>query len=106
MVVVVFRSRLRDPDDSEYAERFSFLLELARSTPGFVSFRRYSSDDGERLALVEFESLEALRAWRQHPDHVEAQRLGRERFYEWYDLTICETVRAYSFDGERRSERA
>lgn len=106
MVLVVFRSRLREPVDPEYGELFGRLMELAREMPGFVSLRRYGAEDGERLALVEFESLEALDGWRRHPEHAEAQRLGREKFYEWYDLTVCETVRAYSFDGERRTERA
>lgn len=105
MVVVIFRSKLREPGDPEYAERFGRLLELARAVPGFVSLRRYGGEDGERLALVEFESEEAVLEWRRHPEHMEAQRLGRERFYEWYDLTVCTPTRAYSFDRGERTER-
>ena len=43
--------------------------------------------DAVRLSasLVEFESPEHLRAWREHPEHREAQRIGRERFYEEYE---------------------
>lgn len=106
MVMVIFRSRLREPIAAGYAERAARLLDLARETPGFVSLRRYEGREGERLALVEFESHAALAAWRKHPEHREAQRLGRERYYDWYDVTVCEQVRGYSFDGERRTERA
>jgi len=105
VVVVIFRSKLREPVDPEYSERFARLLELARTVPGFVSFRRYGGEDGERLALIEFESDEAVLEWRRHPEHLEAQGLGRERYYEWYDLTVCQPTRAYSFDRGQRMER-
>ncbi len=105
MVTVIFRSRLRDPDDPEYAELAPRMLELARSMPGFVSFERFTADDGERLSLIAFETLEDVRRWREHPEHREAQRLGRERFYAEYEITVTEQVRSYSFDGERRTEQ-
>lgn len=102
MITVVFRSRLRDEDDEEYAALAPRMLELARATPGFVAFASFTSDDGERLALAHFESLEAVDAWREQAEHVEAQRRGRERFYSGYTIEVCEQVRAYGFDGEQR----
>ena len=102
MVTVVFRSRLRDPDDPLYAEWAPRMLELATSMPGFVSYERFRSDDGERLALIAFESIADVDAWRRHPEHREAQRLGRERFYSSYSLVVAVQERSYSFDGERR----
>ena len=48
--------------------------------PGFISFRRYTSEDGETLAVTEFASAEALAAWRDHPDHGKAQQRGRNEF--------------------------
>jgi heme-degrading monooxygenase HmoA len=104
VVTVIFRSRLRDEGKAEYAELAPRMLELARTMPGFVSFERFTADDGERLALIAFESLEDVKRWRQHPDHREAQRLGRERFFSEFSLTVAEQVRSYSFDGKRRTE--
>jgi heme-degrading monooxygenase HmoA len=103
VVTVIFRSRLREENEAEYAELAPRMLELARSMPGFVSFERFTADDGERLALIAFESLEDVAAWREHPEHRAAQQLGRERFYSEYNITVAEQVRAYSFDGERRT---
>jgi len=92
--VVTFRSRLAPGHDAaEYAARAKRMLELAERIPGFRSFRAYASDDGERLSLIEFETAEALRAWREHPEHREAQRRGRERYYSEYHLQVCELVR-------------
>jgi heme-degrading monooxygenase HmoA len=100
MVTVIFRSRLRADAGPDYAATAARLLELARSMPGFVSFRHYEAPDGERLALIEFASEEALRAWREHPEHRAAQRRGREEWYAWFRLTTCQPLREIVFGEE------
>lgn len=97
MVITVFRSRLR----SEHAEEFQALademLELARAMPGFLSYKLYTAEDGERCSIIEFESPEHLRAWREHPEHRQAQQLGRKRFFQEYSLHVAETTRESRF---------
>jgi heme-degrading monooxygenase HmoA len=94
MFVVTFRSRLAPGHDAtEYGARALRMRELVESIPGFRSFRAYTSDDGERLALIEFDSEEGLRAWREHPEHREAQRMGRRTYYTEYHLQVCELLR-------------
>jgi heme-degrading monooxygenase HmoA len=106
MIVALFRSRLRSGQNEEYRAVATRMLELARAMPGFVNFKSFSAEDGERVSLVEFESIATLEAWRDHPEHLEAQRAGRERFYSEYRLQVCELVRDYGFDGETRSVSA
>ena len=89
MVVVIFRSRLTAQAGEEYARTAPRMLELAQSMPGFVSFKAFSASDGERVSIIEFESEEALAAWREHPEHRQAQRRGREVFYQEYQLQVC-----------------
>ena len=60
------------------------------------------AEDGERLALIEFESEAHSRAWRDHPEHRKAQQEGRDSYYSEYSLQICEVVRESRFE---RSER-
>jgi heme-degrading monooxygenase HmoA len=74
------------------------MLELAESMPGFISYKVYLSEDGERVSIIEFESAEHLRAWREHPEHREAQKIGRERFYESYTLHVAEPTRESRFE--------
>ena len=97
MVVVVFRSRLRPGVGKDIEETDTRMAELAAAMPGFVSYRQYASADGEGVAVVEFESHETLAAWRAHPEHREAQRLGKERWFAEYRITVCDAVRDYSF---------
>jgi heme-degrading monooxygenase HmoA len=94
VIAVIFRNRLAaDLDLEEYQRRSDDLYQIVSGLPGFLSFRGYTAEDGERLALIEFESHEALKGWREHPRHREAQRLGRERYYTEYHLQVCECVR-------------
>ena len=98
MAVIVFRNRLDDRHLNEYGLTAVRMLELVQSMPGFVSFKAFNAEDGERLALVEFESEEAAAAWGRHPEHLEAQRLGRETFYTAFTLQVCEVLRQSDFE--------
>lgn len=97
MVVVVFRSRLKPGIEKEIERVGARMYELASSMPGFVSYSEYASSDGEGVAIIEFESQEAVAAWREHPEHLQAQAAGRERFFSEYRITVCESVREQSF---------
>lgn len=100
MVLSVFRSRLRPEHAEEFQALADEMMTLARSMPGFRSYEVFVSDDGERASLVEFETAETLRAWREHPRHSAAQQLGRERFYESYSLQVCEPMRESRFERD------
>ena len=102
MLVVVFRTRVRpDADLSGIKEANERMYALASAMPGFVAYKEFRADDGEFLSLVEFRSEPELAAWRNHPEHLEVQRIGRERVFERYDIAVCEPIRRYSFDVER-----
>ena len=98
MIVVVFRSRLKSGvDEAEIAAMGGRMYELGTAMPGFISYRDYQSADGESVSIVEFESLETLAAWRDHPEHRQAQEAGRAKFFSEYSITVCESVRQHSF---------
>ena len=98
MVVVIFRSRLRDDAAPGYAEAAERMLALARTSPGFVSFRHYAAEDGERCSVVEFDSEDAVRAFREQAEHREAQRRGRSDWYAWFRLQTCSVLRETEFE--------
>jgi len=97
MVVAVFRSRVRDEHAQEYYALADEMAKLARTMPGFISWKGYTAEDGERVSVHEWESAEQLSAWRNHPRHTRAQALGRERFYDEYTLYVCEEPRESRF---------
>jgi heme-degrading monooxygenase HmoA len=98
MVISIFRSRLRPENAEEFHELAARMMELAEAMPGFVSYEVYVSEAGERCSIVEFETHEDLLAWRNLPEHRQAQRMGRERFYESYTLHVTDPVRESHFE--------
>ena len=102
MIVTVFRSRLMPGQKDDYVALVDRMAELAASMPGYISHKGFFAADGERCTIVEFESEEAQRAWRMHPEHREAQRKAKEIYYETYSLQICEVKRATKFDRNAR----
>lgn len=96
MIVTVFRSRLREEHREDYTRMAAEMKALARSMPGFLSMKTFVAEDGERVSIVEFASEETHAAWREHPAHREAQRLGRERFYSAFRIQVCRVERDYT----------
>lgn len=97
MIVTVFRSRLMPGLQDEYLALVERMKNIAAAMPGYISHKGFWSDDGERVTIVEFESEEAQRAWRMHPEHIEAQRQGRAKFYAEFDIKVCELKHANAF---------
>jgi len=102
MTVIVFRNRLVADVPESYGPRAAEIFGYATKMPGFRSFKSFVAEDGERLALIEFESEAHCRAWRDHAEHRKAQQEGRDLYYSEYSLQICEVVRESRFE---RSER-
>ena len=84
MIITVFRSRLKPGVRDEYVALVDHMEKLARTMPGYISHKGFFADDGERVTIVEFEHEEGLRAWRTNPEHIEAQKLARQKYYSEY----------------------
>jgi heme-degrading monooxygenase HmoA len=97
VVITVFRSRLRSENSDEFYQLADEMMKLAEAMPGFISYKVYVSEDGERCSIVEFESHEQLLAWRNLPEHRKAQEIGRERYYEEYTLHVTDPIRESRF---------
>ena len=103
MVVTIFKHRMQPGVDREYGAEVPRLLAIAQKMPGFASIKGYAADDGEQLILIEFENEQALAAWREHPDHLIAQELGRSKYYSEYKIQVCNTIREYGFKAPAES---
>ena len=101
MVVVVFRSRMRqDISERKLGELGAMaqrMYELASGMPGFISYKDFVAEDGENVSVVEFESPETLAAWRDHPEHKLVQARGRADYFAEYRIQVCRPIRDYAF---------
>jgi heme-degrading monooxygenase HmoA len=97
--VIVFRSRLRPGVEAEYGVRAETIYGIVSQMPGLLGSKDYLAEDGERVAVIEFDSAESLAAWREHPEHLKAQAEGRAKYYASYSIQICKVERGATFDA-------
>jgi len=98
MVVVIFRSRLSAEAGEDYSEMAVEMLASAKEMPGFVEFKSFKADDGERVSLVYWQDHETMAAWRNHPRHRVAQADGRSKWYSSFRLEVTDLVRETKFE--------
>ncbi|MBX3193000.1 MAG: glutathione S-transferase N-terminal domain-containing protein [Labilithrix sp.] len=98
---VIFSSRRRRDGGAEadvaYDKTAAAMVDLARKQPGFLGIESARSPDGFGITVSYWESLEAVRAWKDEPAHAAVQARGREKFYESYEVRVCTVDRAYGF---------
>lgn len=85
-----------------YDERFHELNVIidaaARVTPGYLGVESWCSSDGSlRNAKYYWETLDALRAFSQHPQHLHAKR-EYQKWYRGYHIVIAQVIKSYG-DG-------
>ncbi len=97
MILTVFRSRLNEGHRDEYDRHVALTAALAEKTPGFLGHKMFVADDGERVTLVEFESMECQRAWSLSAEHKAAAIAGRRSFYDEYQIQVCTVERQSRF---------
>lgn len=87
MYLVIFRNRKRaDLDAAAYGAAAARMEALARAQPGFRSFKSFTAEDGEVVAISEWDSEGAARAWGRDAEHAAVQKLGRAQYYDNYTL--------------------
>lgn len=93
MFVVIFRARVRALD-AEYSRTAARLRQLAFDEFGCLEFQALS-EAGEEIALSYWPDEASIAAWRRHPEHLAAQQVGRERWYESYSVQVARVERDY-----------
>ncbi len=96
---VAFFTSIRTPGDDGYGAMAERMADLARQRPRFLGLESVRAADGQGITLSSWESQKALSAWKRHGERLEAQRLGRERWYGAYALWVAQVERQ-AFAGD------
>jgi len=91
-LAVIFSS-MRTPGDQGYEAMAERMVELARRQPGFLGVESARGADGFGLNVSYWASEAAIEAWREQADHLLAQRMGSERWYEHFTITVARVLR-------------
>jgi heme-degrading monooxygenase HmoA len=93
MMVVVFRAIPVPGTEEDFNTRLATIYGIGSKMPGYHSIKKFTSEDGEDLFIIEFEDEATLEAWRDHPQHLEVQKEGRSKFWSRYTSQICKEIR-------------
>lgn len=92
---VIFSSH-KKPEAEGYDDMSARMTDLAASQPGFLGVESARNQLG--ITVSYWESLEAIRAWKQNAEHLEAQRLGRQQWYSDFRVRVARVERDYGLD--------
>lgn len=93
LFVVIFQAKVRSVD-SEYSTVAARLRELALGQFGCLDFQAVTEGENE-IALSYWANEASILAWKSHSEHMMAQQLGRECWYESYTVQVAEIIREY-----------
>jgi len=84
--------------DARFHELNARIDAAAKATPGYLGRESWRSPDGRTAnATYYWESLEALKKFSMHPDHLAAKR-EYAKWYRGYHIVIAQVLRSYG-DG-------
>ncbi|WP_462165310.1 antibiotic biosynthesis monooxygenase family protein [Pseudoalteromonas sp. GB43] len=86
---VIFTNTLSD-DTAGYEEVANRMVELAEQQPGYLGIE--SVRDSLGITVSYWQSLDAIKAWKQNVEHLNAQQLGRDKWYSAFTTRIANTI--------------
>ncbi|WOD45173.1 antibiotic biosynthesis monooxygenase family protein [Hwangdonia lutea] len=103
---VIFTSthpdNFRDENIDGYSEMSEKMEILAKQQNGFLGMD--SARNAVGITVSYWDSLEAIKNWKQQSEHVQAQQKGRQDWYSWYNVKICKVEREYEFKTTSSSD--
>ena len=94
---VIFTSKRTNIQQEAYLEMAEKMEQLAKKQVGFLGVESARNEIG--ITVSYWESLEAIKNWKENWEHLEAQNKGKTDWYEWYKVRICKVEREY--DSEK-----
>lgn len=97
MIAVIFEVEPRPGAAPRYFELAAALKAELESIDGFISVERFESvaRPGRYLSLSFWRDEAAVRSWRCHAMHRDAQRQGRDQVFAGYRLRVASVLRDY-----------
>ena len=92
---VIF-STIRTNIEEGYEETAQQMEELAKQQEGYLGIE--SAKDSIGITVSYWESLEAIKKWKNNIEHTVARNKGRALWYQYYKLRICKVERDYDFE--------
>jgi heme-degrading monooxygenase HmoA len=91
---VIFTS-VRSEVQEGYNELNAELWEDAQKLDGFIGAESLRNVDGFGVTVLYFKNIETIKEWSRFKKHIQAKKLGKEKWYENYAVRIAKVEREY-----------
>lgn len=91
---VIFTSTRTEIEEG-YVEMAIRMVELAKQQSGFIGLESARNEIG--ITVSYWESLEAIKDWKENTEHLFAQEKGKSTWYKNYKVRIAKVEREYEF---------
>jgi len=98
---VIFTAQRSLSGDDIYEITADRMVQLAQQQSGFLGIEAVRGDDGIGITVSYWRSRQDIANWRHNAEHMAAQALGRQEFYDWFRIRIVEVVKDYGFLSEQ-----
>ena len=71
------------------------MVNLAQKQPGYLGVESVREESGMGITSVYWKDKESIRAWRNHPDHMNVKKRAQEIWYEHYKVRIAKVEKDY-----------
>ncbi|MEB0030744.1 antibiotic biosynthesis monooxygenase [Undibacterium sp. RTI2.1] len=82
---VIFTSNRTEGDDG-YSDMADNMLALAAQQPGFLGVESAREEVG--ITVSYWADLQSIKQWKAQADHLQAQKIGKEKWYSSYKTRI------------------
>ena len=95
MYAVIFKAEINTLD-SNYTEMAKRMRELAINEYDCCDFTSTTEGNIE-IAISYWSNLDHIKKWKQDPEHLTAQEMGKSKWYKSYTVQVVEIIREYRF---------
>ncbi len=100
MMLVIVEFELQTGAESEFEADLEHMQEQVKTYDGFLCEVPCCKLENENtfVTLFYWRDRESIKAWREDPEHLKTQQLGREKIFAWYKIRVCELEREYGWE--------
>jgi len=98
---VIFTNQLSE-NNAGYEAMGAKMFELALEQPGCLGVESTRDSSGVGITVSYWADEESIKKWKSQSDHIAAQKVGIDRWYDHYELRVAKVERAYSGPEDRK----
>jgi heme-degrading monooxygenase HmoA len=91
---VIFTNQ-RSDFEAGYAEMSDKMVEMAALQPGYIGVESTRDEAGLGITVSYWRDEPSLLAWKAVAEHAFAQKMGKEKWYDYYITRIAKVERHY-----------